>query len=113
MPTSASTLLGRTLRFFFRHFYHELAWTYDVVALAVSLGHWFTWAEMVLPYVKGPQVLELGYGTGHLLETMSRLAGMHVFGLDESRQMAHLAKRRLVGSGRYPPRVAPRPGPEM
>jgi ubiquinone/menaquinone biosynthesis C-methylase UbiE len=85
----------RLLRFFFHHFYHSLAWTYDGVAAAVSLGRWYDWVECILPDVQGPSVLELGHGTGHLQRALIA-AGFHPVGLDESRQMGRLAARRLA-----------------
>jgi ubiquinone/menaquinone biosynthesis C-methylase UbiE len=53
--------------------------------------------------IAGPQVLELGYGPGHLQEYLSD-SGLSVFGLDESRQMARQAARRLKKKG-VPPRL--------
>lgn len=91
-------LLPVILRLFFRLLYHSFAWAYDLVSWAVSLGSWNNWVESVVPYVKGPHVLELGHGPGHLQRTLLDL-GLLTIGLDESRQMGHLAKKRLIQAG--------------
>ncbi len=94
-PPLTARLVGPLLRFFFRLLYHELAWSYDLVAAAVSLGLWQRWVYAVLPYLSGPRVLELGHGPGHL---QAALAHREVFaaGLDESRQMGRQALARLA-----------------
>lgn len=82
------------MRFFFHHFYHSLAWTYDMVAAIVSLGQWNTWVMGVLAHIEGEKVLELGFGPGHLQAELHR-RGYRVLGLDESFQMAKKAAHRL------------------
>ena len=90
--------LARLLRIVFHLLYHPFAWSYDLVAASVSLGRWQDWVRTVLPFIEGTRVLELGHGPGHLQRILlSR--GLLVVGLDESRQMGHIAKRRLFESG--------------
>jgi ubiquinone/menaquinone biosynthesis C-methylase UbiE len=84
----------KLLRFLFHHFYHAFAWTYDFVAALVSVGRWQQWLLSALPYLEGPQVLEIGHGPGHLQVAMRR-KGLSVVGLDESRQMSRMAFSRL------------------
>jgi ubiquinone/menaquinone biosynthesis C-methylase UbiE len=84
----------RLLRFGFRLLYNELAWTYDVVSWLVSLGDWRAWQRVALPFVKGPVVLEIGHGPGHMLLALSA-AGYQLIGLDLSHQMGRLAQKRL------------------
>jgi ubiquinone/menaquinone biosynthesis C-methylase UbiE len=91
-------LLSHFLRLFFDLLYHPLAWTYDLVAWMVSLGRWKDWVKCVTPFIEGTRVLELGYGPGHLQRILLGL-GLLTVGLDESRQMGNLAKRRLSRSG--------------
>lgn len=91
-------LLRPFLRFFFWHFYHGFAWTYDFVAAVVSIGRWNDWVLAALPYVKGSRVLEIGHGPGHLQAGL-RQSGCTAIGLDESRQMGHLARSRLLEQG--------------
>ncbi|MFH1186524.1 MAG: methyltransferase domain-containing protein [Chloroflexota bacterium] len=95
-------MLGRLLRFFFQHIYHDLAFAYDSVAAAVSLGRWQTWIEAVLPFINGRRILELGHGTGRLLEALAGRESSRAFGLDESSEMAMLARRRTMKSGTAP-----------
>ena len=85
--------MQRLLGLFFRLLYHQFAWTYDLVAAAVSLGRWKSWVLSVRPYLRG-RVLEIGYGPGHLQAAMNA-DGLEAFGLDESRQMGRQARKRL------------------
>jgi len=83
------------LRFFFNLLYHQFAFTYDLVAAIVSLGRWKEWVMSVLPFVEGTRVLEIGYGPGHLQRALlSR--GLVAVGIDESSQMARLARHNLT-----------------
>jgi len=86
------------MRFFFHHFYHTFAWTYDFVAALVSVSRWNTWIQAVIPFIHGKNVLEVGHGPGHLQELLINGQRFSV-GLDESRQMGRLAKRRLEKAG--------------
>lgn len=92
------SLIRRFMRFFFRHFYHDFAWTYDFVAAVVSIGRWNEWVKTALPYVQGAAILEIGHGPGHLQETL-RSGNKFVVGLDESPQMGRLAAKRLRRAG--------------
>lgn len=96
-------MMRKFMRFFFHHFYHALAWTYDFVAAVVSIGRWKAWGRAALPYLsaersrqslRGKRVLEIGFGPGHLLVEMNR-GGFQAIGLDESPQMIRQAKRNL------------------
>jgi len=91
-------LLSRFLEFFFHHLYHGFAFAYDLVAAAVSFGHWIEWTQATLPFIRGTRVLELGHGPGHLQRILLD-RGLDAFGLDESSQMSRLARRRLLHSG--------------
>lgn len=82
------------VRTFFRLLYHELAWTYDVVAWLVSFGQWKAWGRAAIPRLRGRRILELAHGPGHLLVAIER-AGFAPVGLDLSPQMGQLARRRL------------------
>lgn len=90
-------MLISIFRTFFHLLYHQFAWTYDLVAALVSLGRWQAWVRSGLPYLDG-RVLEIGFGPGHLQLSL-RDRGQTVFGLDESRQMASQARRRLRRRG--------------
>jgi ubiquinone/menaquinone biosynthesis C-methylase UbiE len=95
------------LRLFFRRLYNECAWTYDLVAWAVSLGQWKAWGRTVLQHLQGPRVLELAHGPGHLLMAMAE-RGVAPVGLDLSRCMGRLAQRRLRRAGLAVPLVQAR-----
>lgn len=94
-------LLTSFLHTFFKLLYHQLAWTYDWVATLVSLGKWQNWIFTVLPYLEGPEVLEIGHGPGHLLLALAA-AGIPVVGLDESPQMSRQAHHRILRKGFSP-----------
>jgi ubiquinone/menaquinone biosynthesis C-methylase UbiE len=78
-----------------------MAWSYDWVAATVSLGQWRNWVMEALPYLKGPRILELGSGPGHLQLALFRM-GFQPVGLEESTQMIQFASRRLSGFGFRP-----------
>lgn len=86
------------LRFFFKHFYHSFAWTYDFVADLVSVGRWNVWTDSVVPFIQGSRILEIGFGPGHLQESLLS-KNQFVFGLDESMQMARITSQRLIKTG--------------
>jgi ubiquinone/menaquinone biosynthesis C-methylase UbiE len=80
------------LRFFFRLLYHQFAFTYDLVAAAVSFNRWKDWVMSVLPFIEGNRILEIGHGPGHLQRILlSR--NLFTVGIDESPQMGRLAQR--------------------
>lgn len=79
----------------FHLLYHQAAWSYDLVAAAVSRGQWAEWVRAALPFVRGVDVLELGHGPGHLLWEL-RLAGRRAVGIDASAQMGRIARRNLL-----------------
>lgn len=92
-------LIARLLRVFFKWLYHPLAFSYDLVAAAVSFGRWNDWVRNVLPFIQGTRILELGHGPGHLQRSLRSL-NLSAVGLDESAQMGRLATRRLRQEGR-------------
>jgi ubiquinone/menaquinone biosynthesis C-methylase UbiE len=98
-------VLRRLLRFFFRLLYQELAWSYDLVAAAVSLGRWNEWVRSAIPFVEGPRLLELAYGTGTLQKALQQRRFALVTGIDASRQMARLARRRAGGESHATPNL--------
>jgi ubiquinone/menaquinone biosynthesis C-methylase UbiE len=95
---SSQNMLTRLVRICLQYLYHGLARMYDTVALLVSLGHWYDWVGCVVPFAKGPLVLELGHGTGRLLQALSQVRGVQTVGLDESAQMAQLTRCRMRSS---------------
>src|SRR5215210_6569832 len=90
----------RLIRWAFARFYNQFAWTYDVVAAAVSSGSWSAWTLAPLPYLRG-QVLELGCGTGYMQCALAlELGEPQAVGLDASARMLALTRRKLARAGR-------------
>lgn len=87
--------MKRLLRFFFRLLYHQFAFTYDLVAAAVSFNRWKYWVVSVVPFIEGTRILEIGHGPGHLQRAL-RSRGRVAVGIDESPQMGRLARRNLT-----------------
>ena len=90
--------MRKLLEVFFNLLYHQFAWSYDLVSWIVSFGQWKSWVRAALPHLKSGNLLELGFGPGHL-----QLASQHnerlVFGLDSSPQMGKITTRRLRKKG--------------
>jgi ubiquinone/menaquinone biosynthesis C-methylase UbiE len=86
------------LRFGFHLLYNELAWTYDWVSRAVSLGQWRHWQRAVIPHLNGQRVLEIAFGTGDLLIDMTAV-GYRPYGLDLSPHMIRIARTKLTKKG--------------
>ena len=82
------------MQFGFRLLYNELAFIYDPVSWAVSLGRWRDWQRAAFPFLQGQQILEVAHGPGHMLLELER-AGVHVIGLDLSPSMGRLAHNRI------------------
>jgi ubiquinone/menaquinone biosynthesis C-methylase UbiE len=87
----------KLIKIFFKFFYHTFAWTYDFVSTFVSFGRWKDWRRAALPYISGPRVLEIGFGTGHL-QVELRKSNFEIFGMDESWQMAGIARKNLTNN---------------
>jgi len=96
--------IGRLYLWACHRLYNEFAWTYDWVSWLVSLGHWWGWRTAALDYLIGPQVLEVGFGTGDLLIEMSR-QGWDVHGLELSPAMHRITAHKMRRCGVWAPRV--------
>lgn len=83
------------MRFFFHALYHTMAGAYDLIASIVSVGRWTDWVGEAARFVDGERILELGFGPGHLQKHLLD-SGFWVCGIDESKQMNQLARRRLA-----------------
>lgn len=91
-------------RLLYRLLYNQLAWAYDAASWSVSLGRWDQWRRAALPFVRGDNVLEIGFGTGRLLPCLGR-SHARVTGLEPSAPMQRIAARRLEKERPAPPRV--------
>ena len=81
----------------FRLLYNELAFIYDLVSWAVSLGAWRCWQRSALKHLYAPHgaaILELAHGTGNLQLDL-HTAGYQVFGHDLSANMGRIAQAKL------------------
>jgi ubiquinone/menaquinone biosynthesis C-methylase UbiE len=85
------------LRIFFHFLYHPFAFAYDLVAAAVSFGHWKDWVMEVVPFIEGTRTLEIGHGPGHLHRFILRRS-LGAVAMDESASMSRLARRRLISA---------------
>lgn len=98
------SLWWRLVRFGFRLLYNEMAFTYDWVSYAVSLGEWRCWQRASLKLLElppGARILELAHGTGNLQLDFHR-AGYRVTGHDLSPYMGRIAYRKLTRQDLYP-----------
>lgn len=79
----------------FDQFYTRFAPLYDLAVKGLPL--WKRWLRHALPYIQGPRVLEISFGTGYLL---TQYAGrFETCGLDFNYQMVVTARRNLVRRG--------------
>ncbi len=79
----------------FRLLYNELAWTYGGVSWLVSLGRWQDWGKASLPFIRGPNILELAHGPGHMQLALN-LEGFQAYGIDQSPYMSKQARKRII-----------------
>ena len=92
------------VRFAFWVLYNPLAWMYDWVSRAVSLGRWREWQRAGLAELRGRRVLELAFGTGDMLLDLN--AAQHdPVGLDLSPDMIRIARHKLRREGVFVPLV--------
>lgn len=89
---------GRLIGFMLERLYRELAWAYDAVSWLVSLGHWRSWTQAALPFVRGERVLEVGCGPGHLLPFLAE-GGRRVSACDLSGAMLCRTRRQVAKAG--------------
>src|SRR5690349_21397341 len=90
----------RLVRFGFRLLYNEMAFTYDLVSKAVSMGQWRCWQRAAMKYLDpvNPEayslILELAHGTGDLQLDLYA-AGYKSIGYDLSPYMGRIAQHKL------------------
>ena len=81
-------------------YYNKISHFYDVLSDRSEAPMRKVGLELLKPG-EGEKILEIGFGTGHVLEILAKAVGPRgiVFGLDLSDQMVRLAKKRLTDSG--------------
>ena len=77
----------------FDQFYTRFAKLYDLALKLFPI--WRRWISAVLPYVQGPRLLEVSFGTGYLLDRYG--PGVDVIGVEYNRAMLDIARRHVPG----------------
>jgi ubiquinone/menaquinone biosynthesis C-methylase UbiE len=76
----------------FNTFYSRFAAAYNWLVKAFPI--WRNWLDHVLPFIRGPRVLEVSFGTGYLL---TRYAGnFETYAVDLNPDLARIARRNLL-----------------
>ncbi len=76
-------------------YYTRFAHLYDLGIKLFPI--WKGWLRHAIPYLKGPRVLEVSFGTGYLL---TRYAGrFETHGIDYNKRMVEIAQKNLNGAG--------------
>lgn len=76
-----------------KRFYDRMALLYDL--LMVLFPFWKKWIASVIPYIKGPKVLEVSFGPGYLLTKYA--SRYDVWGIDYNQKMVEKTRKRLKG----------------
>lgn len=87
---------GRKYTEEFNQFYSRFAHLYD--RLVKLLPFWQRWIRSTIPWIQGPEVLEISFGTGYLLSLYAERFNVH--GIDYNRRLASLAKDNLRKAGK-------------
>jgi ubiquinone/menaquinone biosynthesis C-methylase UbiE len=72
--------------------YSSSARIYDLVVKTIPI--WKNWIKQVIPYIEGPRVLEVSFGTGYLLTQYADRFETH--GIDYNLKMVALSKKNLA-----------------
>ncbi len=83
-----------------RSFYDRISGVYDLISDSSEDAARETGLRMFAP-AEGESILEIGFGTGHCLESLAKSVGAtgHVVGIDISTGMRDVAARRLTDAG--------------
>ena len=79
----------------FDRFYTRFSRTYDILVRLFPI--WRTWLKAGLPLIKGPRVLEVGFGTGYLVPQYA--AHCEVYGVDINAALIKKARANLIRTG--------------
>lgn len=94
-------MIEKLIRVAFKLFYNRFAFTYDLVAALVSRGDWEDWTSTAIPFVRGPNLLEIAFGTGSLHLSLWQ-NGFAPFGVELSSYMINIARGKLARNGILP-----------
>lgn len=75
----------------FDRFYSKSTLVYDIAVKLLPV--WKTWIKKAIPYIQGPRVLEVSFGTGYLMTQYAR--GFETFGIDYNKEMVKTAQKNL------------------
>lgn len=75
--------------------YDRLGGIYDLAVRKLPV--WGMWLRRAIPYIRGPRVLEVSFGTGYLLVRYA--ARFETHGIDYSRAMVEIARENLLRAG--------------
>jgi ubiquinone/menaquinone biosynthesis C-methylase UbiE len=75
----------------FDHFYTRFAVAYDLLVKAFPL--WKKWLRRAIPYLVGPRILEVSFGTGWLMTQYADRFEVH--GVDLNNRMVDIAQENL------------------
>lgn len=85
----------------FDHFYTRFARVYDLLVTVFPI--WQRWNSESLPYLRGPRVLEVSFGTGHLMRSYADRRVVH--GIELNGRLIRLTRKKLRRAG-LPVRLA-------
>jgi ubiquinone/menaquinone biosynthesis C-methylase UbiE len=74
------------------HIYTYFAATYDQIVK--RMPNWQKWIGSVLPYLQGPRVLDISFGTGYLITQIAR--NFEAYGVDLNAEMVSITRENLV-----------------
>ena len=77
--------------------YDWMSGVYDGFMFVFPL--WKRWIRSVLPFLEGPRVLEVSFGTGDLMAQYARRGRFDVTGIDYNQRMIELTRTKLAGLG--------------
>jgi ubiquinone/menaquinone biosynthesis C-methylase UbiE len=79
----------------FNKFYTAFAWTYD--AAIKIFPFWKRWLNTTLPYIQGPRVLEVSFGTGYLFTQYA--SQYETYGIEYNSKFVDMLQKRLDAKG--------------
>lgn len=79
----------------FDRLYSRIARAFDLFVKVIPV--WSAWLNQALPYLLGPRVLEVSFGTGYLLTQYANR--FRVYGIDYNPDLIRIARRNLERSG--------------
>jgi ubiquinone/menaquinone biosynthesis C-methylase UbiE len=76
-------------------FYTRFAGIYNVIVKVLPV--WKRWIGQATPYIQGPRVLEVSFGTGYLLAQYA--SQYETYGIDYNERMVNVARKNLADKG--------------